>query len=134
MVAKNESDLQYPNMKADLELCYKQLFAICKGERGPLAVMSVPPRTDNFDMQFSAAFDELKAFREAGVEPETVKRLVEELIKLEDIGGFDLFMEWVRAVRESRMVICDTAEERTAVAQYYKNLQDRMKRGMTSDG
>lgn len=77
MTAEKASDLQYPNMKADLELCYKQLFAICKGERGPVAVMSIPPRTDNFDMQFSAAFDELKAYRETGLEPAQIKDMAQ---------------------------------------------------------
>lgn len=99
------SDLQYPNMKADLELCNKQLFAICKGERGPVAVMSVPPRTDDFDMQFSAAFDELKAYRESGLEPEMAQKLTQETLKLEEQGGFDLFLKWVQAEREGRLFV-----------------------------
>lgn len=58
-----KSELQYPNMRADVELCRKQLYALCRGERGPTAVMSVPPQETDFDMQFSAAFDELESAR-----------------------------------------------------------------------
>ena len=58
-----KSELQYPNMRADIELCRKQLYALCRGERGLTAVMSVPPRETDFDMQFSAAFDELESAR-----------------------------------------------------------------------
>ena len=106
MVARKESDLQYPNMKADLELCYKQLFAICKGERGPLAVMSIPPRTDNFDMQFSAAFDELKAYRETGLEPEDVNLMIQCVH--EDHEPFSTaahIYELLQAEREGRLVV-----------------------------
>ena len=60
--------LEYPQLKADLDLCEKQLYEICKGERTGLTAMSVPPRPDNFDMQFSAAFDELRARRKKEVD------------------------------------------------------------------
>ncbi len=73
-----KSELQYPNMRADIELCRKQLYALCRGERGPTAVMSVPPQETDFDMQFSAAFDELEAARAC------VNQLSESLDILED--------------------------------------------------
>lgn len=58
-----KSELQYPHIRANIELCRKQLYALCRGERGPTAVMSVPPQETDFDMQFSAAFDELESAR-----------------------------------------------------------------------
>lgn len=63
-------DLEYPQLRANLDLCDKQLFEICSGNRTYLTAMSVPPRPENFDMQFAAAFAELKAYREAGFFPE----------------------------------------------------------------
>ena len=59
----DKNQLSYPHIKADIELCRKQLYALCRGERGPTAVMSVPPQETDFDMQFSAAFDELESAR-----------------------------------------------------------------------
>lgn len=56
--------LEFPQLRADIEWCYECLFDICRGTHEK-AVMSVPPRKDNFDMQMSAAFDELKAYRAA---------------------------------------------------------------------
>ena len=58
--------LTYPNMKADLELCKEQLKEICNGERN-LAVMRIPPQKIDFDLQFSAAFKELQAYRNTGL-------------------------------------------------------------------
>lgn len=59
----NKSVLNYPHMRADIELCRKQLCELCRGEHGQTAVMSVPPQETDFDMQFSAAFDELESAR-----------------------------------------------------------------------
>lgn len=74
-----KSELQYPNMRADVELCRKQLYALCRGERGPTAVMSVPPQETDFDMQFSAAFDELESARAC------VSQLDESLDQLDEV-------------------------------------------------
>ena len=74
-----KSELQYPNMRADIELCRKQLYALCRGERGPTAVMSVPPKETDFDMQFSAAFDELESARAC------VSQLDESLDQLDEV-------------------------------------------------
>jgi len=65
--------LEYHRLRANLDLCEKQLHALCKGERGDIVAMSVPPRPENFDMQFSAAFDELREFRESGFLPTKTK-------------------------------------------------------------
>ncbi len=73
----------YPQLKADIDLCRKHLSDICKGNILP---MCVPPYYKDFDMQFSAAFDELKAYRETGKTPEQVAERVkaeqEERLKL----------------------------------------------------
>lgn len=45
----NESVLKYPDMRADIELCRKQLCELCRGEHGQTAVMSVPPQETDFD-------------------------------------------------------------------------------------
>lgn len=63
--------LAYPSIKADIDLCYKQLHEICQGKHG-CAVMSVPPEPTDFDMQLLAAFDELKAYRATGLTPEEI--------------------------------------------------------------
>ena len=73
-----KSELQYPHIRANIERCRKQLYALCRGERGPTAVMSVPPRETDFDMQFSAAFDELEAAMAC------IDQLSESLDMLED--------------------------------------------------
>lgn len=73
-----KSELQYPHIRANIELCRKQLYALCRGERGQTAVMSVPPQETDFDMQFSAAFDELEAARAC------IDQLSESLDMLED--------------------------------------------------
>lgn len=57
---KEQLALEYPQLKADIDLCYKYLFAICRGE---ILCLSVPPRPENYDMQISAALDELKEYR-----------------------------------------------------------------------
>lgn len=67
--SEEAAKLRYPAMRADLDLCEKQLYALCKGERSGITAMSVPPRPENFDMQFSAAFDELRAYRASGFIP-----------------------------------------------------------------
>lgn len=59
----NSKKLLYPNLTADLDLCREQLFEICQG-KCIKTVMSVPPRTTDYDMQFSAAFDELQNYRD----------------------------------------------------------------------
>lgn len=55
--------LEYPQLRADLDRCEKQLYEICSGKRTDMTTMSVPPRPENFDMQFSAAFAELREYR-----------------------------------------------------------------------
>ena len=73
MKITNVGDISYQTIKADLERCNKQLHALCAGTHDGTAVMSVPPQTTDYDMQFSAAFDELAAYRAIG----TVDRLCE---------------------------------------------------------
>ena len=73
---KEELALEYPQLRADIDLCYAQLFEFCKGERNK-AVMSIPPQKTDFDMQMSAAFDELKAYRNTGLTPAEVAELAE---------------------------------------------------------
>lgn len=77
--------LTYPNMKADLDLCFKQLHEICGGDRS-LAIMSVPPQQTDFDMQFHSAFDELQAYRDTGLMPDEIKKSLRELKKYRDLG------------------------------------------------
>lgn len=61
-------EISYPGLRADLELCKNQLAELCVGDHDK-AVMCVPPEPTDFDMQFSAAFDELLAYRKTGLEP-----------------------------------------------------------------
>ena len=42
-----KSELQYPHIRTNIELCRKQLYALCRGERSQTAVMSVPPQEEN---------------------------------------------------------------------------------------
>ena len=65
-----DQELRYPKMKADLDLCEKYLVDLC--ERSGKPPLSVPALTTDFDMQFSAAFDELMAYRNTGLLPEQV--------------------------------------------------------------
>ena len=65
------SNLSYPQIKADLDLCQTQLAELCNGEHNK-AIMSVPPQETDFDMQISAAFDEVKAYRDTGLTPEQI--------------------------------------------------------------
>ena len=114
MIGKKESDLRYPNMKADLKLCNEQLAAICRGERGPLAVMSVPPRTGDFDMQFSAAFDELEAYRATGLCP----TICAEYKKFEDEAvakgvPFSRIIELMEAEKSGRLLVLPAAPGET---------------------
>ena len=89
-----KSELQYPNMRADVELCRKQLYALCRGERGPTAVMSVPPQETDFDMQFSAAFDELESARAC------VSQLDESLDQLDEVKRRINQAYWVAWARD----------------------------------
>lgn len=89
-----KSELQYPNMRADVELCRKQLYALCRGERGPTAVMSVPPQETDFDMQFSAAFDELESARAC------VSQLDELLDQLDEVKRRINQAYWVAWARD----------------------------------
>lgn len=89
-----KSELQYPNMKANIELCRKQLYALCRGERGPTAVMSVPPQETDFDMQFSAAFDELESARAC------VSQLDESLDQLDEVKRRINQAYWVAWARD----------------------------------
>lgn len=89
-----KSELQYPNMRADVELCRKQLCALCRGERGPTAVMSVPPQETDFDMQFSAAFDELESARAC------VSQLDESLDQLDEVKRRINQAYWVAWARD----------------------------------
>lgn len=89
-----KSELQYPNMRADVELCRKQLYALCRGERGPTAVMSVPPQETDFDMQFSAAFDELESARAC------VSQLDESLGQLDEVKRRINQAYWVAWARD----------------------------------
>ena len=89
--------LQYPNMKADIELCYEQLFEPCKGEHIK-SVMSIPHMEKDFDMQFSAAFDELQAYRDTGLSPEYAAELS---------GNEFASAYWVKIVDELRDKLAD---------------------------
>lgn len=81
--------LTFPNMRADLALCFKQLHEICKGDR-KLAVMSVPPQQTDFDMQFHSAFDELQAYRDTGRMPDEIRWIpVNEKIPEDTVIGCD---------------------------------------------
>ena len=77
-------ELNWPGLKADLERCHKQLAEICQGERR-LAIMSVPPEPTDFDMRFSAAFDELTEYR--------------------TFGSIDHLRELVQAEKDGRVVV-----------------------------
>ena len=70
--SKAQLELEYPHLKADIDLCYKYLFQFCAGRTMP--AMSVPPHKTDFDMQMSAAFEELKAYRDMGVTLEHVAK------------------------------------------------------------
>jgi len=79
-----ESGLQYPGMTADIELCKTYLNELCQivwagnpNRPANMVMWSIPPRPDNFDMQLSAALDELKAYRATGLSPERVAELAE---------------------------------------------------------
>jgi hypothetical protein len=68
-----EEDLKYPKLKADLKTCHKFLSELCKivwdrNYHPDHAIWSIPPREEDFDMQFSAAFDELQALRQENSE------------------------------------------------------------------
>lgn len=89
-----KSELQYPNMRADVELCRKQLYALCRGERGQTAVMSVPPQETDFDIQFSAAFDELESARIC------VSQLDESLDQLDEVKRRINQAYWVAWARD----------------------------------
>lgn len=89
-----KSELQYPHIRANIELCRKQLYALCRGERGPTAVMSVPPQETDFDMQFSAAFDELESARAC------VSQLDESLDQLDEVKRRINQAYWVAWARD----------------------------------
>ena len=90
----DKRELQYPHIRANIELCRKQLYDLCRGERGPTAVMSVPPRETDFDMQFSAAFDELEAARAC------VSQLSESLDQLDEVKHRINQAYWVAWARD----------------------------------
>ena len=90
----DKNQLSYPHIKADVELCRKQLYALCRGERGPTAVMSVPPQETDFDMQFSAAFDELESARAC------VSQLDESLDQLDEVKRRINQAYWVAWARD----------------------------------
>lgn len=90
----DKNQLSYPHIKADIELCRKQLYALCRGERGPTAVMSVPPQETDFDMQFSAAFDELESTRAC------VSQLDESLDQLDEVKRRINQAYWVAWARD----------------------------------
>lgn len=110
--------LEYPQLKADLDLCERQLYEICKGERTGLTAMSVPPRPDNFDMQFSAAFDELRECRKEKAEQnsEAVYFLTDGTVKL-------------AAPRHEKGYILVMSEEQAYVVEQAVELLARLKIG-----
>ena len=61
---KEQLALEYPQLTASIELCEEYLSRICKGIPPPL---HIPHQQEDYDMQFAAAFDELKEYRKAGV-------------------------------------------------------------------
>jgi Zn finger protein HypA/HybF involved in hydrogenase expression len=67
--SEQQLELEYPQLRADIDLCYKYLFEMCKTGKRP--TLTVPPQKYCFDMQMSAAFDELKEFRVLHTAPET---------------------------------------------------------------
>lgn len=89
-----KSELQYPHIRANIELCRKQLYALCRGERGQTAVMSVPPQETDFDMQFSAALDELESARAC------VSQLDESLDQMDEVKRRINQAYWVAWARD----------------------------------
>lgn len=91
-----KSELQYPHIRTNIELCRKQLYALCRGERGPMTVMSVPPQETDFDVQFSAALDELEAARGC------VSQMTESLDQLDEAKQRINQAYWVAWARDFR--------------------------------
>lgn len=89
-----KSELQYPHIRTNIELCRKQLYALCRGERSQTAVMSVPPQETDFDIQFSAAFDELESARIC------VSQLDESLDQLDEVKRRINQAYWVAWARD----------------------------------
>lgn len=91
-----KSELQYPHIRTNIELCRKQLYALCRGERGPMTVMSVPPQETDFDVQFSAALDELEVARGF------VSQMTESLDQLDEAKQRINQAYWVAWARDFR--------------------------------
>jgi hypothetical protein len=69
------ANFSYPHVKADLELCEKQIDALCGCGSKDKASLHVPAEKTDFDMQFEAALEELKAYRKTGLSPNQVYEL-----------------------------------------------------------
>ncbi|HEX3018522.1 MAG TPA: hypothetical protein VHP31_11820 [Caproicibacter sp.] len=67
------ANFSYPHIKADLALCENQLDALCNARPVEEASMHIPAVETDFDMQFQAAFDELKAYRNTKLTPEQIE-------------------------------------------------------------
>lgn len=63
-------NFSYPNVKADLDLCENQIDALCGARPVGEATLHIPAVETDFDMQFNAALEELKAYRKTGFTPE----------------------------------------------------------------
>jgi len=79
-----EEGLKYPGMTADIDICYKYLHELCQivwagnpNRPANMVMWSIPPQPYSFDLQISAALDELKAYRDTGLSPERVAELAE---------------------------------------------------------
>jgi len=69
----NQANFSYPHIKADLALCENQLDALCNARPVEEASMHIPAVETDFDMQFQAAFDELKAYRKTKLTSEQLE-------------------------------------------------------------
>ena len=121
MMEENKvSELSYPTLKADIKRCEKQLHAICEGKHDGTAIMSVPPDPTDFDMQFSAAFDELKAYRDTGVEPGDVFEML-AAFNMENKAKVALpaALAELEELKKRHDIFYDVAKRYTELGDYY---------------
>jgi len=114
-----ETGLKYPGTKANIELCYKYLTELCRivwtgNPNRPIemTMWSIPPRPDDFDIQLSAAFDELKTYRDSGLSPERCVELAEmekdgRLVVLPCKVGSNIWVVVDGVIRKHKISYCN---------------------------
>lgn len=100
MIKAHIHDTEIPGNDDDLDMMMAEWVM-----DGPESIEGLIATVYEAGWAFSELRHRLKGYEDIALEPEMAQKLTQETLKLEEQGGFDLFLKWVQAEREGRLIV-----------------------------